>query len=382
MQRRCFIGMAASASLMPLFSCPALAQLQNVPPSIRQPSPAERGAMARLAQAFMRTYDVPALSFAIGYAGTIVYQEAFGLADRERHEPVTPMHLFRIASVSKMITSVALFRLIEQNRLALTDKVFGTGAILGTDYGRPPYGPGVGQITLEHLLTHTAGGWTNDGGDPMFGHPAMDHAGLISWTLNNRPLDHPPGQHYAYSNFGYCVLGRVIEKVAGQPYSSFALAEVLNRAGVTDMAIGGNTLDQRRPGEVKYYDAGENPYTMNVTRMDSHGGWIATPADLVQFLMRVDGFARPPDILRAQSIKTMTTASMANAGYAKGWQVNDLGNWWHNGSLPGTTTIAVRTHSGFCWAAFANTRRADSNIDGDLDDLNWRMVQQVDGWRA
>ena len=173
--------------------------------------------MARLAHAFMEKYDVPALSFAVGYAGEIVHRDAFGLADRERNEAITPMHLFRIASVSKTITSTTIFGLIEQGRLKLADKLFGPGGITGTDYGRPPYNPGVNEITLGQLLTHTGGGWTNDSRDPMFGHPRMSQPELIGWTLSNRPLDNPPGQHYAYSNFGYCVLGRVIEKITGQP---------------------------------------------------------------------------------------------------------------------------------------------------------------------
>ncbi|MEY9237155.1 CubicO group peptidase (beta-lactamase class C family) [Bradyrhizobium japonicum] len=227
--RRDFVKLAAGAGALPLLSRVAPAQLAPNPPSIRPPSPAERGAMARLARSFMDKYDVPALSFAIGYAGTVVHEDAFGLADRERNETVTPRHLFRIASVSKMITSVTIFRLIEENRLKLTDRVFGSGALLGTDYGSPPYSAGIDQITLEHLLTHTAGGWSNDNRDPMFTHPRMDHAELIAWTLANRPLDRPPGQHYAYSNFGYCVLGRVIEKLTGQAYAEHVRTEVLTR---------------------------------------------------------------------------------------------------------------------------------------------------------
>jgi len=121
---------------------------------------------------------------------------------------------------------------------------------------------------------------------------------------------------------------------------------------------------------------------MNVTRMDSHGGWLARPADIVKFMMHVDGFARPPNILKAQTIQSMTTGSAANPDYAKGWAVNKSGNWWHSGSLPGTTTVAVRTHSGFCWAAFTNTSRRNSQIDGDLDALNWDMVGKVEHWHA
>jgi CubicO group peptidase (beta-lactamase class C family) len=292
------------------------------------------------------------------------------------------MHLFRIASVSKPITSTAIFGLIEQGRLRLGDRIFGTGGVLGTDFGGPPYRPQVDEITIEHLLTHTGGGWNNTHDDPMFMNPGMNHAQLIQWVLRNRPLDHPPGQSYAYSNFGYCVLGRVIEKVTRQNYLAFVSDAVLKRCGIADMAIAGNTLAQRRRGEVAYYGQGrDNPYDMNVTRMDSHGGWIARPTDLVQFAMHVDGFAAPPNILKPETIRAMTTASDANAGYAKGWAVNKANNWWHNGSLPGTSTIMVRTHGGFCWAAFVNTRRADSSLDGDLDKLIWSMAGQVKSWQ-
>jgi hypothetical protein len=62
--------------------------------------------------------------------------------------------------------------------------------------------------------------------------------------------------------------------------------------------------------------------------------------------------------------------------------VNNNDNWWHNGSLPGTSTIAVRTHGGFCWAAFTNTRRHNSRLDADLDRLNWNMVRAVESWRV
>jgi hypothetical protein len=89
-----------------------------------------------------------------------------------------------------------------------------------------------------------------------------------------------------------------------------------------------------------------------------------------------------PNILKPETIQVMTTGSAANAGYAKGWAVNEANNWWHNGSLPGTSTIAVRVRSGFCWAAFTNTRRTKSALDRDLDRLVWKMVAQVKNWRA
>src|SRR5690242_20423093 len=186
--------------------------------SVALPTPDERGKMARLAAGFMDTYSVPGLSVAIAVKGKLAYAEAFGVADRESGEALTPQHRFRIASVSKPITSAGIFTLIEAGKVRLDSRVFGANSILGDDYSPTPYAglfslgltdrSIVDQITIEHLLTHTAGGWSNDARDPMFENPKMSHRELIAWTLGHMPLTNPPGKAYAYSNFAYCILGR------------------------------------------------------------------------------------------------------------------------------------------------------------------------------
>ena len=332
--------------------------------------------MAAAANGFRKEFSIPGLSVAIARTGRLVYAEGFG--DADAGVLVRPPHLFRIASVSKPITSVAIFTLIEQGRLNLSDRVFGADGILAGQYGHRPYKPYVEDITIEHLLTHTCGGWQNDGNDPMFKNPQMNHQQLISWTLDNQPLANPPGAKHSYSNFGYCVLGRVIEKITRQTYANYVSAAVLGRCGITGMRVAGNTKAQRVPNEVAYFPDG-NPYGMNVTRMDSHGGWIASATDLVRFALHVDGFSAERDILKPETIRTMTAPSAVNRSYAKGWAITGR-NWWHNGSLPGTTSIMVRTGSGFCWAALANARHGDSG--GALDRLVWTMVGAVKSWKA
>jgi CubicO group peptidase (beta-lactamase class C family) len=174
------------------------------------------------------------------------------------------------------------------------------------------------------------------------------------------------------------VLGRVIEKITGRPYADYVKEAVLAKCGVTDMRIAGNSRAERAPQEVTYYGEGRAPYGMNVARMDSHGGWIAAPSDLVRFAMHVDGFKTTPNILQPATVKTMTTATDQNKRYACGWCVNQYRNWWHTGSLPGTLTVMVRTNSGLCWAAFTNTRAEGL----DLDAMMWKMVEAVPAWRA
>ena len=355
---------------------------QTGPADAETPHPAERAAMTKAADEFMRRYGAPGLAVAIARRGRLVYSEAFGWSDAASGERLTPHHRFRIASVSKPITSVAVFSLIERGSLRLSDPVFGGQGVLGNAYGRLPEASRLHEITIDHLLTHTAGGWTNDRYDPMFQQPRLDHAELIAWTLKTQPLKSPPGATYAYSNFGYCLLGRVIERVTGQPYETYVQETVLRRAGIRDMAIAGNTLAERQPREVHYLAVGNaDPYAINVRRMDSHGGWVATAIDLVRFAVHVDGFTSP-SILKPETIRTMTFASPANAGYAKGWAVNRVGNWWHYGSLSGTTSLLVRTSSRFCWAALVNTGQGQSAINGDLDRLVWTMVREVPSWGA
>lgn len=319
---------------------------------------------------FMAKYGVPGASIAVTKGEKLIYLKAYG--EQDDTQAATPQSLFRLASVSKPITSIALFKLVEQGKLHLSDTVFGAGGILGTAYGTQPYGPHITEITVDELLHHTSGGWPNDATDPMFTNPSMTAAQLISWTLDNRPLANPPGTAYAYSNFGYCVLGRVIEKVTGLDYESAVKSLVLQPLGIGDMTIGGNTLADRLPGEVKYFgQGGEDPYGFNLHRMDSHGGWIATARDLANILVHADGFAAKPDLLAAASIAAMTAGSTANASYACGWSVNSANNWWHIGSLPGTETEIIRASSGWTWVILLNTRSTSASYAGDLDQLFW-----------
>lgn len=146
------------------------------------------------------------------------------------------------------------------------------------------------------------------------------------------------------------------------------------------MRIAGNSLQDRADGEVIYHrhEGDGLPYGMNVARMDSHGGWLASPLDLVQFMNQLYG---SEIILKPGTVSAMTTPSVINPHYARGWFVSEP-NRWHGGSLPGTSATMVHTPNGLCWAALANSRDRFSKSVMGLDEALWKMVRQVKAWDA
>jgi N-acyl-D-amino-acid deacylase len=216
-------------------------------------------------QDFMRQHRPPGAALAVSRSGRLVYARGFGYADRERKEPVQPTSLFRIASLSKPFTSTATLQLVQQGKLKLDTKVFSVLKL------QPFLAPGaradrrIYDITVQQCLQHT-GGWDRAKGfDPMSAEAAEQISRAMGVPLPIRPehiirytmgrrLDSVPGAQFAYSNFGYCVLGRVIEAFSGLRYHDYVARQVLAPIGISHMRLGRNLLADRAPGEVKYYD--------------------------------------------------------------------------------------------------------------------------------
>ncbi|PHS03203.1 MAG: penicillin-binding protein [Blastopirellula sp.] len=345
-----------------------------------------------LIQAFMQKYKVPQLSMAVSFQGKLKATFDFGESDSIANTPVASQQLYRIASISKPITSVALMKLIESGKLTLDHCPFAEEGLLRkyVDLKKQISAENTKRleaITISHLLHHTCGGWGNKSRDPMFVREALefDHKQLIHWAVETRPLEHAPGTDSSYSNFGYCLLGRVIEELTDDSYESHVQKKVLNPMGVSRMQVGEDALKDRQPDEVVYYgQKNEDPYGKNIklSRMDAHGGWIASATDLVRFAVHADGFKNPRDVIQPSSIKTMTATTPASPNYACGWAVNKSNNWWHSGSLPGTSSILARINDQHCWAVLANTRSKESGYFGALDKLPWAVRRSVAKWPA
>jgi CubicO group peptidase (beta-lactamase class C family) len=365
----------------------------------------------------MRKYAIPGGAVAVLRDGRLIYARGFGYADVENKAPVQPDALFRIASVSKPITGVAIMKLVEEGRLQLDERVAPLIAHLTPAPGAT-VDPRWEQITIRQLLNHT-GGWDRDqpngGFDPMFrpaiaaaavGAAAPASADTVVRYMKGMPLDFDPGTRHVYSNFGYAVLGRVIERVSGMPYEDYVRARVLQPVNAHRTRQGRTRMSEALPDEVKYYLPGEPgmglaaplvpsvfpgegtvPITYGgfyVEAMDSHGGWVSSTVDLLRFMGGVDGRADRPDILGAGLVAEMTSNGPASCGggcyYAGGWLVRPTqgdATWWHGGSLPGTTTILVRSYHDFSWVALFNARSTAGNFDAELDAEMWNALAQA-----
>ncbi|WP_222982478.1 serine hydrolase domain-containing protein [Flagellimonas meishanensis] len=324
---------------------------------------------------FIKKYNIPGVSLAIAKSGKLIYAKGYGYANIEKKDTVVTSNLFRIASLSKPMTSVAIMGLVEDGAISIENNVFGDEGILQNEFGTEPYSPWIQKITIKDLLEHTSGGWGNDLEDPMFLTFDFNHDQLISSTLDEIPLKNEPSTNWEYSNFGYCILGRIIEKVTGQDYEVY-VKNKLALLGVKNAYVSNNSR-QKHPNEVEYYSK-ENldPYSFNIKRMDSHGGWVMTALDFLKFTVRVDGFSSVDDILKPETIKVMTTASPQNSNYAKGWAVNPLGNWWHQGGIPGSSSIVIRNQDGYCWVILLNSRVSTREYEESLDRLGWDIINQ------
>jgi CubicO group peptidase (beta-lactamase class C family) len=361
MIKNIFFALGASAVL--LFTACKKDNDPDTEPEIKQ---ADILVIDTRANEWLTQNNMPGLSLAISKNGKLVYSKGYGVADKEGNTDVSTGSRFRIASVSKLITAVAVMKLMQDGKLTPDQKVFGASGVLGTAYGTQPYKQYVTDITVSDLLHHTIGGWGQDN-DPAFSDNSMDATAVINHTLDNILLAHKPGTSFAYSNFGYMLLSRIVEKLSGKSYSQYVTDEILHKVGANSTAVAGMKLSDRQPGEVKYYGQGsETSYVYDYSdfqRADGAMGWLSTPEDMLRFATAVDSSSTRPDILSLSTIKTMVTPTANSIGFGWhfgcGWVVED-GEWFWWGSLPGTFAILYRNSNGICVAAAANSRKQPS----------------------
>ncbi len=337
-------------------------------------------AIDREVREFMRYWGIQGISLSVMRNDSLVFSKGYGWADREKKEEMTPRHILRMASVSKLITAVGIMKLWEQGRLSLGDKVFGPEGILCYPEWTAIIKDSLYyDITIEHLLRHK-GGFSTKGGDPMFSTRSImvqnrlttppDHETLVR-TQIGKPLAFVPGETQEYSNFGFLLLSMVIEAVTGSDYESWMQKNVLKPAGCTDFHIVNNYYQDKYPDEVRYYvqpddkpvseynNSGrtvERCYGGNdIHALSGAGAWAASTAELCRFVATIDGRPQVPDIISVESVRRMTEWFDRDT-FSLGWNdTKPTGEWTRTGTFSGTSALVKYFPDGECWVMITNT---------------------------
>lgn len=295
-----------------------------------------------------------AAAVAVSRDGKLLYSRGYGWRDGDRREKTPPDAIFRIGSVAKPVTAAVVKELIREGKLEPGTKVFDLLKI-DTKSRRDER---LSRVTVAHLLNHK-GGWDVKWSiDPVF-HDLKARNDLklkrpctpddiVRWYLPCR-LDFSPGARTVYSNFGYCVLGRVVEKAAGKKFEEAMADLVLNPWKIEDIRAA-RTLQRHRHEREVWYPVPDS--LLSLEALDSCAGLAASAPALCEFMHRY-----------------WLSGDRREAG--------TKGSFVFVGSLQGTTAIVVQRPDGVNVAVLFNNRR-DKDPEGDQKALLKRLGPAVD----
>ena len=263
--------------------------------------------------------------------GKVLFSNGYGFANAEHNVPNTPDTKFRLGSLTKQFTAVAILQLEEQGKLKVTDPACNYLPNCPATW-RP--------ITIHHLATHTSGlfNFTEDPDHARASVLPSPPAQTLE-KIRNKPLDFPPGTQFGYSNSGYAALALIIEKASGLPYPQYLDKHVFTPAGMQNSGHDSHTpiLPNRATG---YSGSGQNlhhaPY-VDMTNPIGAGDLYSTVQDLLLWDQ-----ALRTDVLLKSRAKLFTPEKES---YAYGWEVTRIFNrpsHTHDGGTNGFSTVILR----------------------------------------
>jgi CubicO group peptidase (beta-lactamase class C family) len=333
MTPKCF----ANAALAVLLVCPFASVLSY--PAIADP-PA--GSLEqRLNQHVLDWYPSdaePGAAVLVTVDGRPVLKKGYGLADQETGAKITPDTVFRIASVTKQFTAVAVLQLVQQGRISLDDPL--------SKYV-PEFNTHGKTVTIEHLLSHTSGIPSYTATEGYFDGMSRDMtpAGILA-LVADKPLDFEPGSRFDYSNTNYVLLGMIIEKASGQTYAEYIESHIARPLGLASTRY--SRGDAESPRHARGYERDDSgkwvrARPLSMTQPYAAGAIESTVADLAKWTQALtDGKAVDPKLLERAWTPLKPADSPSEYGY--GWFIRtDAGERWigHNGGINGFQSSAV-----------------------------------------
>ena len=326
---------------------------------------------------FMRYWGIRGGSLALMRNDSLLYAKGYGYANTEDSTLCDVKNIFRVASVSKLLTAIAIMHLEETGQLSTQDFVFGEEGILNDTLFLNYRDKKIKKITVEHLLRHTSG-FSNPHGDAAFNMElvakfldkplplTMDD--MVLYASKNK-LRAAPGGRFNYSNLGYIVLSKVIEKVSGMPYETYVKDSILFPIGCYDIHLANNYAEGFRENEVTYYEVkeaepvpafdGTDTLVMkslggnDVRGLYGAGGWVASPVELLKLVAATNKCPVKKDFLTQESIEFMTPYGKSSK--PAGWASSSAKFWLRTGSMSGTSALIKAEKDGYTWVFISNS---------------------------
>jgi CubicO group peptidase (beta-lactamase class C family) len=286
--------------------------------------------------------------------GKAILSEALGLADREKKIPNSLSTKFRIGSMNKMFTAVSVLQLAQAGKIKLSEP-FGKYV---TDY---PNKDAATKVTIQQLLTHTGG--TGDIFGPQFQEHRKDLRSLQDYVnlYGKRGLEFEPGSRWEYSNYGFLLLGVVVERVSGKSYYDYVRENVYAPAGMSSSGslAEDETVPERSIGYTLFGGGAVHPNTDTLPyRGTSAGGGYSTVEDLQRFAATLTGHK----LLNAEYTDLLTTGKVATArggkyafGFFDDGADNGARHFGHGGGAPGMNgELQIYPQSGYVIAVLSN----------------------------
>lgn len=292
----------------------------------------------------VREQGFPGLSLTIVRAGKVVLAKGYGRRVLETNAPVEPQTAFAVGSVTKQFTCACILLLAEDGKLSVDDRV--------SKYY--PNLTGASEITLYDLMAHTSG-YTDyyplDFVDRRLMRPIREDALLAEYA--GAPLDFEPGSRWSYSNTGFTLLGRVIEKVSGKPMGQFLAERILDPLGMAHSQLEpASELSNRARGYTAFALGPIEPAHPEARGwLGAAGGLWASGPDLARWdLGLMTGRVLSPASLRLMTVPRRLTGGNSSE-YGCGLSIRRIAGelvWTHGGSISGflsTNTMIPRTRS-------------------------------------
>lgn len=310
-------------------------QMGSRPPAFAIPRLSLDGALAALDARADGLVKQDRLSGAmlIEHKGKVVYRRAWGLADREAGRKIGPDAKFRLGSMNKMFTAVAILQLADRKSLSLDDKI----ERFFPDY---PDRDTAAKVTIRHLLTHTGG--TGD----IFG-PEFDanratlraNADYVRLYGKRAPL-FEPGTQERYSNYGFILLGEIVAKVSGLSYYDYVERHIFGPAGMKNS--GSLPEEVEVPGRVKGYMWKDGRWVSNVDTMPyrgtAAGGGYSTVEDLLHFARALKSGKLVSKALLAEATRFQTPGKWYGFGFVLAREEEER-HYGHGGGAPGMNAV-------------------------------------------